>query len=183
MVIQQLLAEAGREPGRQLVTVDARGAEAAADWASLSSAENYLGYERTENFASPGGPVPGRGHHYAAPDQLTLNQWALSGDWTLGEEAATLDQSGGQVACRFHARDLHLVVGPAAAGASVRFRVLLDGQPPGAAGGADVDAGGNGTISAPRLYQLIRQPGAVADRGFEITFLDPGARACAFTFG
>ena len=183
MAIQQLLAEAGRDPGSQLAAIDARGAEAAADWGSLGSAENYLGYERTENFASPGGPVPGSSYSYAAPAQLILNHWALSGDWTMGSEAAVLNQAGGEITCRFHARDLHLVMGPAAAQSPVRFRVLIDGQPPGAASGADVDVQGSGTLTTPRLYQLIRLPGQVTDRIFQITFLDPGARACAFTFG
>jgi len=184
MVIQQLLAEAGHGgAGRELVSVDAQGIEAAADWAALRSPENYTGYERTENFASPGGVVPGEQHTYAAPERLRLNQWALTGEWTMGAEAATLSAAGGQIACRFHARDLHLVTGPAAAGASVRFRVLLDGQPPGADHGTDMDGLGNGTLTRQRLHQLIRQRGPVTDRTFEITFLDPGVQAYAFTFG
>ena len=183
MAIQRLLAEAGREPGRQLAAIDAHGAEAAADWGSLGSAENYLGYERTENFASPGGPLPGSSYSYAAPAQLILNHWALSGDWTMEAEAATLNQAGGQIACRFRARDLHLVMGAAVPGAAVRFRVLIDGQPPGPAGGADLDGEGHGTVSYPRLYQLIRQPGPITDRTFQITFLNAGVQAFSFTFG
>jgi thiol-disulfide isomerase/thioredoxin len=184
MVIQQLLAAAGSAgAGPDLVSVDARGVEAPADWATLGSPENYTGYERTENFASPGGAAPGQPRVYAAPAQLGLNHWALSGDWTMEAEAATLNQAGGQIAYRFRARDLHLVMGTAAPGASVRFRVLIDGQPPGAAHGADLDGEGHGTVGYPRLYQLIRQPGPVTDRTFEITFLDPGARAYVFTFG
>jgi thiol-disulfide isomerase/thioredoxin len=184
MVIQQLLAEAGSAgAGDDLVSVDARGVEAPADWDTLRSPENYTGYDRTENFASPGGAVPGQPHLYTAPADLRLNHWALSGDWTMQEQAATLNQVGGQIACRFHARDLHLVMGPAAPGTPIRFRVLLDGQPPGTAHGIDVDGQGNGTVTQPRLYQLIRQPGPVTDRTFEITFLDPGAQAYAFTFG
>jgi hypothetical protein len=184
MVIQQLLAEAGSAgAGRELVSVDARGVEAPADWASLRSPENYTGYERTENFASPGGAVLGKRHAYAAPAQLRLNHWALSGDWTMAEQAATLNQAGGQIACRFHARDLHLVMGPAVGGTSVRFRVLIDGQPPGLAHGVDVDGRGNGTVAEQRLHQLIRQPGPIADRTFEITFLDPEVQTYAFTFG
>jgi thiol-disulfide isomerase/thioredoxin len=184
MVIQQLLADAGSGvTGQGLVSPDARGIEAAADWDSLRSPENYVGYERTENFASPGGPVPDRPHTYAAPAQLRLNHWALSGDWTVGEQATTANQAGGQIACRFHARDLHLVMAPAAPGTPVRYRVLIDGQPPGPAHGTDTDDQGQGTLAEPRLHQLIRQPGPVTDRTFEITFLDPGARAYCFTFG
>jgi thiol-disulfide isomerase/thioredoxin len=184
MVIQQLLAEAGSAgAGDDLVSVDARGAETPADWATLRSPENYTGYERTENFASPGGAVPGQRHAYQAPAQLRLNDWALAGDWTMEEQAATLNEAGGQVACRFHARDLHLVMGPAAPDTSVRFRVLIDGQPPGAAHGADADDQGHGTVTGQRLHQLIRQPGPITDRTFEITFLDPGVQAYAFTFG
>ena len=165
------------------MSVDARGVEAPADWASLRSPENYTGYERTENFASPGGAVPGKPTPIPPQPELRLNHWALSGDWTMEEQAATLNTSSGRVTCRFHARDLHLVIGPAAPGTSLRFRVLLDGQPPGTAHGSDVDGHGNGTLTQPRLYQLIRQPGPITDRTFEITFLDPGAQAYAFTFG
>ena len=184
IVIQQLLAEAGSAgAGHDLVPVDARGVEAPADWDSLGSAETYTGYERTENFASPGGAAPGKPLVYTAPEQLRLNHWALSGDWTMAEQAVMLNQAGGQIAYRFRARDLHLVMGPAAPGTSIRFRVLIDGQPPGAAHGADLDSQGTGTLRHPRLYQLIRQPGSIFDRTFEITFLDPGAQAYVFTFG
>ncbi|HET9224480.1 MAG TPA: hypothetical protein VFO07_18350, partial [Roseiflexaceae bacterium] len=120
---------------------------------------------------------------YAAPARLRLNEWALSGDWTVGRQATLLNQANGKIACRFHARDLHLVMGPAAPGASVRFRVLVDGEPPGAAHGGDVDEQGNGTVSEQRMYQLIRQPQPITDRLFEIEFLDPGVEAYAFTFG
>ena len=184
MVIQQLLAEAGAAGvGRDLVSVDARGVEAPADWATLRSAENYTGYDRTESFASPGGVLPGKPHVYSAPTQLRLNQWALSGDWTMEEQAIRLNEAGGQIAYRFHARDLNLVMGPAAGRTSVRFRVLLEGQPPGPAHGTDVDEQGHGTVVEQRLYQLIRQPGPITERTFEITFLDPGAEAYSFTFG
>jgi thiol-disulfide isomerase/thioredoxin len=184
MIIQQLLAEAGSDDAAHgLVSVDASGVEAAADWTALRSPENYTGYGRTGNFASPGGAVLGKPHAYTAPAELRLNHWALSGDWTVGEQAATLNTANGQIACRFHARDLHLVIGPAARGTSARFRVLLDGQPPGAAHGVDADEDGNGTITLPRLYQLIRQSGPITDRTFEITFPDPGVEAYAFTFG
>ena len=184
MVIQQLLAEAGSAGvGHELVPVDAAGVEAPADWGSLRSAETYTGYERTENFASPGGAVPGKRHAYALPARLGLNHWALAGDWTMTEQAVTLDEAGGRLVYRFHARDLHLVMGPTAADSSVRFIVSVDGEPPGAAHGADVDADGSGTLTGQRLHQLIRQPGPVTDRTLEITFLDPGAQVYAFTFG
>ena len=120
---------------------------------------------------------------YELPARLRLNEWALSGDWTVKNEAAVLNKPNGRIAYRFHARDLHLVMGPAAPGTSVRFRVLIDGQPPGAAHGIDVDEQGNGTVTEQRLYQLIRQPKPIADRQFEIEFLGPGVEAFAFTFG
>ena len=184
MVIQQLLAEAGSTgAGTGLVSADTRGLEVLADWASLRSPENYTGYQRTENFASPGGAAPGKPHVYTAPTELGLNQWTLSGDWTMEDEATTLNAPNGQIACRFHARDLNLVMGPAAAQNSGRFRVLIDGQPPGTAHGTDVDGQGNGTLTEQRVYQLIRQPGPIADRTFEITFPDPGTQAYCFTFG
>jgi thiol-disulfide isomerase/thioredoxin len=184
MIIQALLAETGiggfdREP----VSVDARGIEAAADWGSLKSPENYLGYERTQNFASPGGAVLDKPRMYELPARWRLNEWALSGDWTVQRGTAVLNKPNGKIAYRFHARDLHLVMGPAAPGTPVRFRVLIDGQPPGAAHGIDVDEQGAGTVSEQRLYQLIRQPKPVADRQFEIEFLGSGVEAFAFTFG
>ena len=183
-VIQQLLTEAGTGGvGRELVSVNASGIEAAADWDSLKSPENYVGYGRTENFASPGGVAPDERHVYEAPAQLRLNQWALSGDWTMEKGAVALNKAGGRIAYGFHARDLNLVMGPSARGTSVRFRVTLDGQPPRAAHGSDVDEQGNGTVTEQRLYQLIRQPKPITDRRFEIEFLDPGAAAFAFTFG
>ena len=184
MVIQQLLAEAGSTgAGTDVASVGAQGLEAPADWATLRSPENYTGYARTDGFASPGGPVPGTPHVYTVPARLGRNQWALSGDWTMEEEATTLTAAGGRIACRFHARDLNLVMGPAAPGTSQRFRVGIDGQPLGAAHGTDTDANGNGTLSHQRVYQLIRQPGPITDRTFEITFPDAGAQAYCFTFG
>jgi thiol-disulfide isomerase/thioredoxin len=183
-VIQQLLTEAGSDGvSDELVTVDASGAEAAADWSSLQSPENYVGYDRTQNFASPGGEGLGEPRVYAAPEQLSLNDWALSGDWTMEHQYVLLNEANGQIVYRFHARDLHLVMGPAAPGTSVRFRVLIDGQPPDTAHGIDVDDQGNGTVTEQRLYQLIRQPGTIADRQFEIEFLDSGVEVFAFTFG
>jgi thiol-disulfide isomerase/thioredoxin len=183
-IIQRLLTEAGnRGVSHEPVSVDARGVEAAPDWSSLKSSENYVGYERTENFASPGGVVSDKRRVYAAPERLGLNHWALSGDWTVAKQATLLNEANGRIAYRFHARDLHLVMGPATQGTSVRFRVLVDGQPPGAAHGIDVDNQGNGTVTEQRLYQLIRQPKPIADRQFDIEFLDPGAEAFVFTFG
>jgi thiol-disulfide isomerase/thioredoxin len=183
-VIQQLLAEAGTGGvGRELVSVEARGIEAAADWDSLKSPEKYVGYERTENFASPGGAASDERRVYAAPAQLGLNQWALSGDWTVGKQAVVLNKAGGRIAYSFHARDLNLVMGPAARGTSALFRVALDGQPAAASHGVDVDDRGNGTVTEQRLYQLIRQPKPITDRRFEIEFIDPGVEAFAFTFG
>ncbi len=183
-IIQQLLGEAGvTGVDRGLVTVDARGIEAEADWTDLKSPENYLGHERTENFASPGGAVRDQRRVYTVPARLRLNHWALSGDWTMKKGSIALDAAKGRIAYRFHARDLHLVMGPAARGTSARFRVLIDGQPPGAAHGTDVDDQGNGTVSEQRLYQLIRQPKPIADRQFEIEFLEPSVEAFAFTFG
>jgi len=184
MIIQQLLTEAGSSGiGHDLVSVDARGIEAAADWDSLRSPENYLGYERSENFASSNGVARDTPHVYAVPERLRLNHWALAGDWTVRPAAIVLNQAEGRIAYRFHARDLHLVMGPAVRGTPVRFRLRIDGQPPGAAHGSDVDDQGNGTVAEPRLYQLVRQPGPITERTLEITFLDPGVGAYAFTFG
>jgi thiol-disulfide isomerase/thioredoxin len=184
MIIQELLREAGAGGvSREPVKVDARGLDVAADWGSLKSPENYVGFERTENFASLGGAALDKPRMYELPARLRLNEWALSGDWTVRKDAAALNKVGGRIAYRFHARDLHLVMGPAARGTPVRFRVLIDGQPPGAAHGTDVDDQGNGTVTEQRLYQLIRQQGPIAERQFDIEFLDPGAEAFAFTFG
>jgi thiol-disulfide isomerase/thioredoxin len=184
MIVQQLLTEAGSgSADQELTSVDARGVEVAADWARLRSPENYLGYERTDNFVSPNGSILDTSYAYAAPTRLRLNHWALSGDWTVTRQAIALNQAGGRIAYRFCARDLHLVMAPATPGGPVRFRVHLDSQPPGAAHGSDVDDQGNGTLTEPRLYQLIRQPGPVTERTFEVTFLDPGVQAYAFTFG
>jgi thiol-disulfide isomerase/thioredoxin len=184
MIIQALLAEArGGGIDRELVSVDARGIEAAADWGNLKSAENYVGYERTQNFASPGGAALDKPRMYELPARLRLNEWALSGDWTVKKEAAVLGKANGGIAYRFHARDLHLVIGPAVPGTSVRFRVRIDGKPPSAAHGIDVDEEGNGAVTEQRLYQLIRQPKPNIDRLFEIEFLDSGVETFAFTFG
>lgn len=183
LIIQRLLAEAGTGREHELTSVDARGVEAAADWNTLESPETYLGYQRTENLASPEGAVLDTPRVYAAPAQLRLNHWAVSGNWTLGKYASSLNEAAGRIAYRFHARDLHLVMGPPEQGATVRFQVLLDGRPPGEAHGLDVDDEGNGAVTEQRLYQLIRQRGGVAERTFEIAFLDPGVEAYVFTFG
>lgn len=182
-MIQQLLAETGKKGGGALVSVEGRGVEAAADWTNLRTPETYVGVERTDNFASPGGAALGRPHEYSTPGQLPLNHWALAGSWTMRRDAILLDKPNGRIAFRFHARDLHLVMGPATRGKSVRFRVMIDGMAPGDAHGADIDAQGNGTVTDQRLYQLVRHPKPVMDRLFEIEFLDPGAEAFSFTFG
>jgi hypothetical protein len=135
-----------------------------------------------ENFISPGGAVQDVRHVYAIATPR-LNEWALSGDWTIGKEDAALNERGGSIVYRFHARDLHLVLGPGPDGKPVRFRVTVDGAPPGDSHGADVDADGQGIVTGQRLYQLIRQNGKIADHTFEIEFLDPGVQAYAFTFG
>jgi cytochrome c biogenesis protein CcdA/thiol-disulfide isomerase/thioredoxin len=182
-VIQQLLAEAGdTTSSRTLVAVRATGAEAAPDDAEVKSPETYVGYNRADNFVSPGGIVDDESHDYAAAP-LALNQWSLQGDWTVSAENAALDKPNGRINYRFHARDLHLVLGPPPDGKPIRFRVTIDGEAPGADHGTDVDAEGVGTVNSQRLYQLIRQNGPVSDRTFEIEFLDPGVQAYAFTFG
>ena len=184
MAIQRLLAEAGvGGPRDGVVSVDASGVETAADWDNLRSPENYVGYERTAHFVSPGGVGRDRRRLYAAPARLALNQWALAGEWTIGRQATALSSPNGRMVYRFHARDLHLVMGPPRQGNAVRFRVSLDGQPPGPAHGVDVDEGGNGMAVEQRLYSLIRQPKPIADRRFEIEFLDAGVETFAFTFG
>lgn len=165
------------------MSVDGSGVEAAADWGNLRSPENYLGHERTVNFASSGGARRDRRHLYIAPTRLALNQWALAGEWTMGKQATALASPNGRIAYRFHARDLHLVMGLPMVGKPARFRVTLDGDPPGAAHGLDVDEAGNGLASEQRLYQLIRQARPIRDRRFEVEFLDAGVEAFAFTFG
>jgi thiol-disulfide isomerase/thioredoxin len=183
-VIQQLLAEAGHaRAGGPLVSVEGRGAEAPADSADLSSPETYVGYGRAERFVAPGGAHRDQPHVYGAPARLGLNEWTLEGDWTLREHAAAAGKPGGRITYRFHARDVHLIMGPAERGASVRFRVLIDGRAPGPSHGLDVDGQGNGTVTSQRTYHLVRQPAPIVDRTFEIEFLDPGVEAFDFTFG
>ena len=164
--IQQLLGV-----DEETVRVDAGGVAEAADWDTLRSPETYLGYARGERRRD------------GSADGLALNQWALGGSWSVGEEAAVLEGAGGSIAYRFQARDLNLVLAPPASGAPVRFAVKLDGRAPGTAHGLDVDESGEGAVAEPRMYQLVRQRGAVAELDFEITFLDPGVRAYVFTFG
>jgi thiol-disulfide isomerase/thioredoxin len=182
--IQRLLAEAAAVGiGHDLVAVEGRGLEAPADWADLKSEENYVGYERTEGFASPGGAAPDQPRVYMPPARLGLNRWALSGDWTVEKGATVLNKADGRIIYQFYARDLHLVMGPTMRGNPVRFRVRIDGKAPGAAHGMDIDEQGMGTAVEQRLYQLVRQPMPVVERQFEIEFLDPGVAAYAFTFG
>ncbi len=172
-MIQKLLVEAGVAGiGHDMVAPDARGIERAADWDNLRSPENYLGSERTEGFVS---------HRDAA--KLRLNEWMVAGNWTISRHAVTLNEAHGRIVSRFHARDLHMVLGPAAKETSVLYRVRIDGQAPGSAHGSDVDEQGQGVVTEQRLYQLIRQSRPIADRQFEIEFLDPGVEAFAFTFG
>jgi thiol-disulfide isomerase/thioredoxin len=169
-VVQQLLRDAGRDGvGDELVSVTGDGFEAQADWTTLQTPETYLGYEQAQNFAD------------WDPDRLELNQWALSGDWTVEPGASVLNAADGRIRFRFHARDVHLVL--RARETPVPFRVLVDGEPPGDAHGLDVDEQGRGSLVEPRLYQLIRQPGSIDDRTLEIAFDAPGVEAYAFTFG
>jgi thiol-disulfide isomerase/thioredoxin len=183
-VIQQLVAEAGRrDVDEDLVSVEPDGVYLAADWNTLGSPETYVGYARATGFASPGGLEPDRSRVYVEPSQLALNQWALSGDWTVGNQITTLNEPGGRIVHRFQGRDLNLVLGSRADGGPTRFQVLIDGEPPNRARGLDIDQRGNGTVSEERLYQLIRQEGPINKRTFEITFIDAGAQAYVFTFG
>jgi hypothetical protein len=184
MVIQRLLREAGREDiPDDVAAVTPDGLEAQADWSNVESPESYLGYEQGRSFASGERPALDEPRTYTAPETLRLNQWALAGDWTIERRACVVNRAGGRLAFRFHARDVNLVLGPRPRDASVPFRVLLDGAPPGDAHGLDVDGQGRGTIVEQRLYQLIRQTGPIADRTFEIELDQAGAEAYVFTFG
>jgi hypothetical protein len=164
------------------VTPDAQGAEAAPDLARARSGETYLGYKRASNFASPEEVSADQAQDYTA-GQLRLNEWSLAGNWTVGAEQAVLNQAGGSISYRFRARDLHLVLGPDRNGKPVRIQVTIDGKAPGASRGADIDDGGNGTVTETRLYQLVRQEGDVRERTFEVRFLDAGIEAYVFTLG
>jgi thiol-disulfide isomerase/thioredoxin len=182
--VQELLRDAGHDGfDDDLVAPMLEGFEVQADWASLESPETYLGYEQAQNFASPGTADFDRPRTYGVPETLQLNQWALSGDWTIGRGASVLAGDEGTLAFRFHARDVNLVMGPPARGTSVPFRVRVGGEPPGDAHGFDIDEQGNGTLSQQRLHQLVREPGSINDRTVEIAFLAPGAEAYCFTFG
>jgi thiol-disulfide isomerase/thioredoxin len=167
---------------RELVSVEGLGVEAEADWGHLRTPETYLGYERSEHFASPDGAAFDERRAYALPERLGFSHWALAGEWTIGRENVVLDQAGGSIAYRFHARDAHLVLSPGAREA-IPFRLLLDGEAPGSSHGVDVDEAGNGLLRNGRLYQLVREHDAVRERTLEITFLEPGAEAYVFTFG
>jgi thiol-disulfide isomerase/thioredoxin len=183
-VIQRLLQDAGRDRvDDDLVSVAPTGFEVQADWADLQTPETYLGYEQAQNFESPDGVGYDEPRTYFVPDPLRLNHWALSGDWTIERGSSVLNAADGGITFRFHARDVHLVMGPRSPGMSVAFRVLLDGEPPGDSHGLDVDKQGQGTVVKQRLYQLVRVAGPIEDRTVEISFLDPGAEAFAFTFG
>lgn len=182
--IQDLLREAGSKmPATTAPTIpDAKGVEASPDLGSIRSGETYLGYQQASNFVSPEGLTADAARNYSIPS-LSLNEWGLSGRWIVGPEQATLDQPGGGITYRFSARDLHLVLGPGSNGKPIRFQVTIDGKAPGADHGSDIDPGGNGAVTTTRLYQLVRQSKDVAERNFEIRFLDPGVQAYAFTFG
>ncbi|MRW93176.1 redoxin domain-containing protein [Duganella sp. FT80W] len=184
-VIQQLLEEAGHKNVSSSVVSaeDAKGIQQQSDMGQVGSPETYLGYERTENFASPERQAANAARQYTAPAKPALNQWGLAGNWLSQPEQITLQQANGSIVYRFHARDLHLVLGPTKDGKPVRFRVTVDGAAPGQNHGSDVAADGSGVIDSQRLYQLVRQSGNVTDHTFNIEFLDPGVQAYAFTFG
>lgn len=182
-VIQQLLAEAGKSNvSSDIVDVKATGAEAASNEADVQSPETYVGYLRSQNFVDDAGTVNDAAHDYVAA-MPKLNEWGLAGNWTVGPQEATSNSVDSRLYYRFHARDLHLVLGPSADGKPVRFQITVDGKPPGDGHGVDTDANGNGVVTGQRLYQLVRASGPVSDHTFEIKFLDPGAQAYAFTFG
>ena len=184
MAIQQLLAEAGASGfDPDLVDVRPQGLEVAADWTSLRSPESYLGYGQSRGFASDDSTLYDRAHAYGGSDRLRLNAWDLTGDWTVTRHAAVSNAAGGRIAFAFHARDVNLVMAPSARGVAVPFRVFLDGKPVGDAGGVDVDVDGRGTVDGAGTYQLVRQPGAIGDRVFEIEFAEGGVEAYCFTFG
>jgi thiol-disulfide isomerase/thioredoxin len=176
-VIQRLL-----DVDRELVSVEGAGLEAEADWDHLRTPETYLGYGRSEDVASPDGAAFDERRAYELPERLRFNDWALAGEWTIGPESVVLEQAGGSIACRFHARDAHLVLAPGAR-EPIPFRVLLDGEAPGPSHGVDVDDDGNGLLRDGRLYQLVREHDGVRERTLEITFLEPGPEAYVFTFG
>ena len=182
--LQQLLKEnSAKNVSDQTIALQPKGFEAAADWENLRSPENYVGYSRTQGFAFPSEVVADKQVLYAAPSKLNLNQWGLSGDWIMGKELLLLSKAPGKIIYRFHARDLHLIMGPSVRGSCIKFHVLIDGKPPGCAHGLDVDSSGNGTVKEQRMYQLIRQQGPIIDRSFQIEFSDPKVEVYDFTFG
>ena len=181
--IQTLLSEGGRTIDNQLVGVSPRGLEVSAEFGSLRSPESYLGYEQSERFASPGDALVDVPRVYTVPPRLALNQWALAGDWTVKAGAVVMNAANGKIVYRFHARDVNLVMGPKRGMLPVRFAVKIDGTPPGAAHGTDIDEQGKGTAARQRTYQLVRQQKAMADREFEIQCVEPGVEAFCFTFG
>lgn len=182
--IQKLLKEATAKPmAATPVSVHGEGVEAAPDNKDMDSPETYIGYARAQNFSSPGGIKRDVEQVYTDPKHLFLNQWGLVGNWDDHGQVAVLGAAGGKIVFRFHARDLHLVLGPNTDGTPVHFRVTIDGQAPGQNHGVDTDAQGNGVVTDDRLYQLIRQDGPVRDHTFVIEFLDPGVQAFSFTFG
>jgi hypothetical protein len=182
-VIQRLLRDAGRDDiADDVVSIVPRGIEAQADWEHLESPETYLGHAQGRNLAVRRDVRPGVRHHYAVPDALRLNHWALAGEWVIEDRASVLISDEGAIAFRFHARDVNLVI-RSRAGTLIPFRVTVDGQPPGPAHGLDVDSSGNGVLAEPRLYQLVREAGRVIDRTLDITFGAAGAEAYVFTFG
>jgi cytochrome c biogenesis protein CcdA/thiol-disulfide isomerase/thioredoxin len=181
--IQDLLREAGKDTAAAgTLSPVGKGAEVGSDFQNVRSQETYLGYQNATNFQSPGGARRDVSQSYT-PGMPDLNEWGLSGQWTVGPEAANLDKADGSITYRFSARDLHLVLGPTSEGKPVRFQVTIDGQSPQADHGTDTDADGNGTVTETKLYQLVRQSGDVRSRTFTIRFLDPGVAAYAFTFG
>ncbi len=182
--IQELLAEGATKPmPHDTVDVRAQGVEAAPEISQVRSPETYIGFERAKNFASPGGIKKDMEQSYAAPEHPELNEWGLAGRWADHEQSAELTSAGGKIVFRFHARDLHLVLGPTAGKKPVRFRVTIDGHAPGENHGVDIDAQGNGVVTDYRLYQLVRQKGTITDHVFTIEFQDTGVQAFAFTFG
>ena len=184
MVVQQLLLDAGAtDLDTSLVEVDPQGMEVAADWRTLGSPETYLGYLQASGFASEDRAAYDRPRSYEAAPRLPLNAWDLSGTWNVARHAAVATEPGGRIAFQFHARDVNLVMGPIAGGSAVRFRVLLDGRPAEGAFGTDVGSDGTGTVDHQTVYQLLRQPGRIDERRFEIEFLDSGVEAYCFTFG
>ncbi len=181
--IQPLLSEGGRPSDNQLVGVNPRGLEVSADFGSLRSPESYLGYEQGDRFASPGEALVDVPRVYTLPPRLALNQWALAGEWTVKAGAAVMNAANGKLVYRFHARDVNLVMGPKRGAQRVQFAVKVDGTPPGAAHGTDIDGQGNGTAARQRTYQLVREEKAMAHREFEIQFVEPGVEVYCFTFG